>query len=164
MTLRNAKDFWSGVLFAAVGLFFIVTVQELRLGTAARMGPAYFPTILGGLLTFLGLLLVLRGFLSRASLTAADVHRGTIPLAHSDAHLGQRSHLFLPSQRLRRPPCRRCHDFRLGLRRKESALEGNTRGGRRSGRHRLGDVRLRNRHADSRLAFVFLGDAHGLNE
>ena len=75
MTLRNAKDFWSGVLFAAVGLFFIVTVQELRLGTAARMGPAYFPTILGGLLTLLGLLLVLRGFLSRASLTAADAHR-----------------------------------------------------------------------------------------
>lgn len=75
MTLRNAKDFWSGVLFAAVGLFFIVTVQELRLGTAARMGPAYFPTILGGLLTLLGLLLVLRGFMSRASLAAADVHR-----------------------------------------------------------------------------------------
>lgn len=75
MTLRNAKDFWSGVLFAAVGLFFIVNVQELRLGTAARMGPAYFPTILGGLLTLLGLLLVLRGFLSRASLTTADAHR-----------------------------------------------------------------------------------------
>ena len=75
MTLHNAKDFWSGVLFAAVGLFFIVTVQELRLGTAARMGPAYFPTILGGLLTLLGLLLVLRGFLSRASLTTADAHR-----------------------------------------------------------------------------------------
>ena len=76
MTLRNAKDFWSGVLFAAVGLFFIVTVQELRLGTAARMGPAYFPTILGGLLTLLGLLLVVRGFLSRISLTTADAHRG----------------------------------------------------------------------------------------
>lgn len=75
MTLRNAKDFWSGVLFAAVGLFFIVTVQELRLGTAARMGPAYFPTILGGLLTLLGLLLVVRGFLSRISLTTADAHR-----------------------------------------------------------------------------------------
>ncbi len=74
MTLRNAKDFWSGVLFAAVGLFFIVTVQELRLGTAARMGPAYFPTILGGLLTLLGLLLVVRGFLSRISLTTADAH------------------------------------------------------------------------------------------
>ncbi len=67
MTLRNAKDFWSGVLFAAVGLFFIVTVQELRLGTAARMGPAYFPTILGGLLTLLGLALVARGFFSRRS-------------------------------------------------------------------------------------------------
>ena len=65
MTLRNAKDFWSGVLFAAAGLFFIVTVQELRLGTAARMGPAYFPTILGGILTVLGLMLMIRGFLAR---------------------------------------------------------------------------------------------------
>ena len=39
------------------------------------MGPAYFPTILGGLLTLLGLLLVVRGFLSRISLTTADAHR-----------------------------------------------------------------------------------------
>ncbi len=75
MTLRNAKDFWSGVLFAAVGLFFIVTVQELRLGTAARMGPAYFPTILGGILTLLGLLLIARGFFSRAALSAPDAGR-----------------------------------------------------------------------------------------
>ena len=75
MTLRNAKDFWSGVLFATTGLFFIVTVQELRMGTAARMGPAYFPTILGGLLVLLGLILVARGFFSHLPLAAENAGR-----------------------------------------------------------------------------------------
>ena len=49
MSLRNAKDFWAGILFAVTGVLAIVTVQEHSLGSAARMGPAYFPTLLGGI-------------------------------------------------------------------------------------------------------------------
>lgn len=75
MTLRNAKDFWSGVLFSAVGIFFIVAIQELRMGTAARMGPAYFPTILGGILTLLGGLLMIRGFVSKIASTTPEAGR-----------------------------------------------------------------------------------------
>ncbi len=63
MGIRNSKDFWSGVLFAASGLFFIVFAQEHALGTAARMGPAYFPTLLGSLLVFLGVIIALIGLL-----------------------------------------------------------------------------------------------------
>jgi uncharacterized membrane protein YidH (DUF202 family) len=54
MKIRNAKDFWSGVMFIAFGLFFAGFARQYDLGTAARMGPAYFPTMLGLLLILIG--------------------------------------------------------------------------------------------------------------
>jgi hypothetical protein len=50
MKIKHAKDFWSGVMFTTFGLGFAVIAQNYDMGTAARMGPAYFPTVLGGLL------------------------------------------------------------------------------------------------------------------
>jgi Tripartite tricarboxylate transporter TctB family len=58
--IRNPKDFWSGVLFIAVGVFAIAYGSKYTLGTAARMGPGYFPRILGILLIGLGAILALR--------------------------------------------------------------------------------------------------------
>jgi hypothetical protein len=65
-SIRHPKDFWSGVLFAAIGVFALVYGSRYTLGTAARMGPGYFPRILGILLFVLGVVLVLR------SLSAAN--------------------------------------------------------------------------------------------
>jgi hypothetical protein len=59
MTIRNQKDFWSGVLFIVTGLLFMLLSQQYNVGSAAKMGPGYFPTILGGLMAFLGLLIML---------------------------------------------------------------------------------------------------------
>jgi hypothetical protein len=59
--IRNPKDFWAGVLFVAVGVAAIVIASNYPLGTAARMGPGYFPRMLGLLLVALGALLALRG-------------------------------------------------------------------------------------------------------
>jgi hypothetical protein len=61
MKIKNAKDFWSGVLFIACGLFFAGFAQQYGMGTAARMGPAYFPTMLGGLLALLGAIVAFKG-------------------------------------------------------------------------------------------------------
>ncbi len=61
MSIRHAKDFWSGVLFALLGIFFIYFAQEHELGSASRMGPAYFPTLLGAALGVLGAGIALRG-------------------------------------------------------------------------------------------------------
>jgi len=58
--IRHPKDFWSGVLFVAVGVFAITYGSKYTLGTAARMGPGYFPRILGILLIGLGAILALR--------------------------------------------------------------------------------------------------------
>ena len=53
--IRSQSDFWCGLLFVAIGVAFMVFAREYRIGTSARMGPGYFPTLLGGLLAFLGL-------------------------------------------------------------------------------------------------------------
>jgi len=58
--VRHPKDFVAGVLFAAVGAAAIVIAANYPLGTAARMGPGYFPRILGILLILLGSALALR--------------------------------------------------------------------------------------------------------
>jgi putative tricarboxylic transport membrane protein len=57
VSIRSQKDFWCGVVFFAIGIAFLVIARNYRLGTAARMGPGFFPTILGGVLAGLGLLL-----------------------------------------------------------------------------------------------------------
>jgi len=54
MKLRNHQDFWSGTMFIALGLLFVGLSRQYQLGTAAKMGPGYFPTVLGGLLAVLG--------------------------------------------------------------------------------------------------------------
>jgi hypothetical protein len=61
-TVRHPKDFWSGVIFIAIGLFAILYGMKYSLGTAARMGPGYFPRILGILMVLLGAVLALRAF------------------------------------------------------------------------------------------------------
>ncbi len=60
MRIKDAKDFWSGVMFAAFGLAFVVFSRQYDMGTAARMGPAFFPTMLGGLLLLLGAVIAIR--------------------------------------------------------------------------------------------------------
>ncbi len=62
--VRNPKDFYAGLLFVAIGVLDLVIVRSYPLGTASRMGPGYFPRILGVLLVGLGALLSLRGFRS----------------------------------------------------------------------------------------------------
>jgi hypothetical protein len=50
-------------MFMAFGLFFAVWAASFyQMGTAVRMGPAYFPTVLGGLLVVLGLIVFLSSF------------------------------------------------------------------------------------------------------
>jgi hypothetical protein len=58
--IRHPKDFFAGLLFIGFGIAAIVIGSHYALGTAARMGPGYFPRILGLLLIALGLALALR--------------------------------------------------------------------------------------------------------
>jgi len=63
MRIKSPKDFWAGLMFIGTGLFFAIWAYAYyQMGTAVRMGPAYFPFLLGGLLVFLGVLVFIEGF------------------------------------------------------------------------------------------------------
>jgi putative tricarboxylic transport membrane protein len=60
---QNPKDFWTGAIYVAFGAAFIAIARDYDMGTAFRMGPAYFPTILGGILVLIGLVSLVRSLL-----------------------------------------------------------------------------------------------------
>jgi putative tricarboxylic transport membrane protein len=60
--MRNAKDFWTGLIYIFFGSSAILIARDYSMGTAVKMGPAYFPTILGGLLLAIGVISVIRSF------------------------------------------------------------------------------------------------------
>lgn len=60
--IRHPKDFWTGIIFLCIGLAAVIIGRDYPMGTAGKMGPAYFPTILGGLLALIGLVAVIRSF------------------------------------------------------------------------------------------------------
>jgi hypothetical protein len=61
MHIRNTKDFCAGILFILFGLASMVLASGYRVGTASKMGPGYFPFVLGGLLVALGLAVSVTG-------------------------------------------------------------------------------------------------------
>lgn len=60
--IRNPREFWSGVMFTIIGLAAVLIGRDYAMGSAGRMGPGYFPTVLGGLLALLGLVALVRSF------------------------------------------------------------------------------------------------------
>ena len=58
MGIKSQADFFSGVMFAAVGAAFAVGATTYNVGNGARMGPGYFPLMLGILLGVLGLIII----------------------------------------------------------------------------------------------------------
>jgi hypothetical protein len=54
MRIKNEKDFYSGLMFMAVGVAFAWGATTYSVGTGARMGPGYFPLVLGVVLALLG--------------------------------------------------------------------------------------------------------------
>lgn len=63
--LRNTKDLWAGVLYLGFGAGAVWLARDYAMGSALRMGPGYFPTVLGALLMLVGLSAVVRAFLAR---------------------------------------------------------------------------------------------------
>ena len=54
MKIKSQKDFFSGLMFLVIGLAFAMGATNYTVGTGARMGPGYFPLLLGVLLAILG--------------------------------------------------------------------------------------------------------------
>ena len=58
MRIRAPKDFWSGVMFCGFAMVGILAARGYSLGSAGKMGPGYFPLLLGGVLAILGAVLI----------------------------------------------------------------------------------------------------------
>ncbi|MDF1483621.1 tripartite tricarboxylate transporter TctB family protein [Ramlibacter sp. H39-3-26] len=55
MKIKSQKDFFAGLMFTVVGVAFSVGATTYTVGSGARMGPGYFPLMLGILMAILGL-------------------------------------------------------------------------------------------------------------
>jgi hypothetical protein len=82
MKIGHPKDFWSGIMFLAIGVAFAlvakglkfgdtVLIQGYAMGNPARMGPAFFPFWLGSILALLGLAIAVQGYRTKGGREAA---------------------------------------------------------------------------------------------
>jgi uncharacterized membrane protein len=62
--IGNNKDVWSGLMLIGTGAAAIILARDYAFGSALRMGPGYFPSVLGGILIVFGLYLVAKGLRS----------------------------------------------------------------------------------------------------
>jgi hypothetical protein len=73
-TPRAIKDILAGLVFIGFGLAFSIGAATYEIGTALRMGPGYFPLVVGGLLVLLGILVIAKG-----SVAGEEAAIGAVP-------------------------------------------------------------------------------------
>ena len=65
---RHNKDLWAGLMFIATGGAAMVIARDYPFGSALRMGPGFFPTMLGGILAVFGVYVMARGLRRHAAI------------------------------------------------------------------------------------------------
>jgi uncharacterized membrane protein len=78
--IRNNRDLWAGVMLIVTGAGAVIIARNYAFGTALRMGPGYFPSVLGGLLVLFGLYLVAQGLRSNEPIEGNWSLRGLVVL------------------------------------------------------------------------------------
>jgi hypothetical protein len=78
MRIRSPRDFWAGAIYLALAIAAIWIGQDYQLGTSERMGPGYFPTLLGSILAIFGVVSMGRSFIRSGEAISAIAWR---PLA-----------------------------------------------------------------------------------
>jgi hypothetical protein len=79
-SVLDNKDFWAGVMLIAIGTVAIFFARNYQFGNALRMGPGYFPVLLGGLLVLFGLYILATGLRSSERIEGSWSIRGLIVL------------------------------------------------------------------------------------
>jgi len=62
MAIKSQKDLLAGLMFTLAGAAFTLGARGYDMGTSGRMGPGYFPLVLGVILAGLGILITLQAF------------------------------------------------------------------------------------------------------
>jgi hypothetical protein len=81
--LRNNRDFWTGIMFIGTGAASILIARGYPFGTTMRMGPGYFPTMLGAILILFGLYVLAIGLRTGDKITVHCSLRALIVLSLS---------------------------------------------------------------------------------
>jgi ABC-type multidrug transport system permease subunit len=58
---RNNRDFFAGLLYIGTGALAMWISRDYPFGSALRMGPGYFPSVLGGIMIAFGIAVLLMG-------------------------------------------------------------------------------------------------------
>ena len=66
--MKISKDIPGGLIFLALGTVLIVGGQQYGMGSILRMGPGYFPTMIGGLLAIIGAVLFTKALVRKGDL------------------------------------------------------------------------------------------------
>ncbi len=72
MQIKNKQDFWSGIMFMVIGAGFALGATSYSMGTAARMGPGYFPFWLGVCQCLLGAVVTFSSMSAKAEKTEVE--------------------------------------------------------------------------------------------
>lgn len=60
MRIKSQKDFFAGLLYMGIGIAFAWGATNYNIGDGARMGPGYFPLLLGIVLAVIGAIVTIR--------------------------------------------------------------------------------------------------------
>jgi len=82
------KDFWAGIVLIMTGAVALLIARDYAFGTMVRMGPGYFPTVLGALLVLFGIHVLVKGLRSADKIEAGWSPRALILLPLSLALFG----------------------------------------------------------------------------
>jgi hypothetical protein len=77
----SSSDFWAGVIYIALGVTALVAARDYGMGSALRMGPGYFPSLLAGLLTIVGIASAIRGLRGKGETVNGISLRGILFIA-----------------------------------------------------------------------------------
>ncbi len=81
--LRNNRDFWAGMMLIGMGAAAMWIARAYSFGTTRRMGPGYFPTVLGAILVLFGFYVLVKGLRSHEKIQAKWSPRALILLTLS---------------------------------------------------------------------------------
>jgi hypothetical protein len=76
MMIRSTKDFSAGLIYICLGSGALFIARDYSMGSGVKMGPAYFPSVLGGLLVLIGTISIIRSLVVSGTPIGALGYKG----------------------------------------------------------------------------------------
>ncbi|MEK6744373.1 MAG: tripartite tricarboxylate transporter TctB family protein [Nitrospirota bacterium] len=86
--IRNPKDFWTGIIYIVFGTAAIIIARDYGMGSALKMGPAYFPMVLSVMLILIGVASLVRSFIRPGSPISRYAFKGLLLVTASTVLFG----------------------------------------------------------------------------